>query len=106
MMQTNDQILHLVIGETAYETRPTAKFARRRRYVAPDPRAVICVIPGVITTVSVRKGERVRAGEPLLVLEAMKMQNDIVAPRDAVVRAVRVVQGETVPRGAVLVELD
>jgi len=105
-MQTNEQVLYLVIGETAYETRTTAKFARHRRYVAPDPHTVACVIPGVIRSVAVRKGARVRAGEPLVVLEAMKMQNDIVAPRDAVVRAVRVAPGETVAKGAVLVELE
>jgi len=105
-METNEQILHLVIGEIAYETRTTAKFARRKRYVAPDPHIVACVIPGVIRSVAVKKGSRVRAGEPLVVLEAMKMQNDIVAPRDAVVRTVRVAPGETVPKGAILVELE
>ena len=105
-MQTNEQVLHLVIGETAYATRTTAKFARRKPWVAPDPHTIVCVIPGVIRSVAVKRGTRVRAGEPLVVLEAMKMQNDIVAPRDAVVRAVRVAPGETVPKGAVLVELE
>jgi len=105
-MPTTEQILQLVIGGTAYETRLTAKFARRKRYVAPDPHVVTCVIPGVIRSVSVRKGMHVRTGEPLIVLEAMKMQNDITAPHDGVVRAVRVAPGESVTKGAVLVELE
>ena len=105
-METHEEILRLIIGETAYETRTTAKFARRMRYVAPDPHAVACVIPGVIKSVAVKRGTRVRTGEPLMVLEAMKMQNDIVAPREGVVRAVNVAPGETVAKGAVLVVLE
>ncbi|HUI11088.1 MAG TPA: acetyl-CoA carboxylase biotin carboxyl carrier protein subunit [Bacteroidota bacterium] len=105
-METKEQIFELEIGGTAYETRGTDKFSRRKVYRAPDPHAIRCVIPGVIRSIAVRRGARVRAGEPLLVLEAMKMENDIVAPRDGIVRAVNVSPGDTVAKGAILVELE
>lgn len=103
---TSETTRELEIGGVSYETRFTAKFERRTRYVAPDPHLFLCVIPGVIRTIAVNKGMRIRAGDPLMVLEAMKMQNVLVAPRDGIVRKLRVAPGETVTRGQILAELD
>jgi biotin carboxyl carrier protein len=105
-MQTPETTRDLVIGGVTYETRYTKKFERRTPYVAPDPHLVRCVIPGVIRFVALRKGMRVRTGDPLLVLEAMKMQNEVLSPRDGTVRAVCVTPGDTVTRGQILVELE
>ena len=56
--------------------------------------------------VNVEPGAAVRAREPLVVLEAMKMETPLVSPYDATVRAVHVAEGDRVAGGAVLVELD
>lgn len=63
-------------------------------------------IPGLIAQVRVAVGERVEAGQPLLVLEAMKMENEIRAPLAGVVTAVHVQPGQTVEGKAVLVEIE
>ncbi|MCA9971009.1 MAG: biotin/lipoyl-binding protein, partial [Anaerolineales bacterium] len=62
-------------------------------------------IPGLVTRVLVAAGEAVAAGQPLLVLEAMKMENEIRAPRDGVVTAVHVYAGQSVAREMVMVEV-
>jgi biotin carboxyl carrier protein len=62
-------------------------------------------IPGQITRLLVTPGEMVQAGQPLLVLEAMKMQNEIFAQAAGVVQAVHVSAGKTVKRGDILLEL-
>lgn len=62
-------------------------------------------MPGTVTRVAVQTGAHVKAGDVLVVLEAMKMENDIVAPRDGVVGAVAVSQGQTVATDEVLVTL-
>jgi biotin carboxyl carrier protein len=62
-------------------------------------------IPGLITHLRVRAGDQVEAGKPLLVLEAMKMENEIRAPLSGVVTAVHVSPGQTVTRDEVLVEI-
>jgi biotin carboxyl carrier protein len=54
----------------------------------------------------VKPGDEVQARQPLLVLEAMKMETPLPAPYDARVRAVNVKEGEQVAGGAVLVELE
>ena len=63
-------------------------------------------MPGVIEKVLVAVGDAVVAGQPMVVMVAMKMEYVIKASRDGVVKAVRAVQGENVQRGARLVELQ
>lgn len=63
-------------------------------------------MPGTILDVPVKAGQSVKAGDVLVVLEAMKMENEIKAGRDAVVASVAVNKGESVDTGAVLVTLN
>lgn len=62
-------------------------------------------IPGLVTRVMVGKGDAVEAGQSLLVLEAMKMENEIMAPRAGVISALNVHSGQSVTLGEVLVEI-
>jgi biotin carboxyl carrier protein len=63
-------------------------------------------MPGTVIGVLVRPGEHVGARQPLVVLEAMKMETPLVAPYDATVKAVHVAEGDRVAGGALLVELE
>lgn len=77
--------------------------------LVPRPRSgdgrVLAPIPGQITRVMVVEGNRVEAGDPLLVLEAMKMENEIRAPRGGRVAAVNVAAGQVVALNEVLAEI-
>ena len=63
-------------------------------------------MPGVVTRVLVSTGEKVEPGQPLIAIEAMKMEHLIRAPRAGRVSAVRANQGEMVAGGAALIELE
>ena len=63
-------------------------------------------IPGQIVRVFVEPGRAVEPGEPLLVLEAMKMENEILAPRAGTVAAVNVAPGRGVALGELLLEIE
>jgi biotin carboxyl carrier protein len=63
------------------------------------------VMPGVVVKILVREGERVAKGQPLLILEAMKMQNEIGAPAAGKVTALHVREGQPVASGAKLATL-
>lgn len=62
-------------------------------------------MPGTVTKVNVKAGDTVKRGDVLVILEAMKMENDICAPRDARVLAVTVNAGDAVATDAVLLSL-
>ena len=68
--------------------------------------AVKAPMPGNIMKVNVKAGAAVKKGDVLVVLEAMKMENDVCAPQDGVVASVEVSQGATVETDAVLVTLN
>jgi len=63
-------------------------------------------IPGKVVAVKVAEGDRVEAGQSLVVLEAMKMENELIAEQTGTVAAVHVAPGDTVDTGTVLVELE
>jgi glutaconyl-CoA decarboxylase len=62
-------------------------------------------MPGTILKVNVQPGQAVKAGDLLMVLEAMKMENEIMAPKDGTVAQVLVTKGSNVETGAPLVTL-
>jgi pyruvate carboxylase subunit B len=69
-------------------------------------REVKAPMPGLVRGLLVAEGDRVDAGQGLVILEAMKMENELKAAGAGVVAAVRVAEGDAVARGDVLVEID
>ncbi len=61
-------------------------------------------MPGLIIDLKVKDGDRVKAGDPLLILEAMKMENIIKSPGDTTVKSVKVKMGDSVEKNQVLIE--
>ena len=71
----------------------------------PSVGAVTAPLPGNIFKVLVKEGDVVKAGDDLLVMEAMKMENDIKAEKSGTVASIKVSEGDTVLQGAILIEL-
>ena len=89
-----------------YKTRYTRKFVERKKWEAPNPNEIRSIIPGSVTEVLVKPGDKVKKGSKLMIFEAMKMKNVIAAPFDAVVQSVEVKAGDKLPKGALLVKLS
>ena len=68
-----------------------------------DAECIKAPMPGTILSVNISKGDSVKEGQVLLILEAMKMENEIISPRDGVVESVNVNKGENVESGSPLV---
>jgi len=64
------------------------------------------IMPGKVTALLVEVGQEVQRGQGLIVIEAMKMENEIPAPRDGRVTAIEVGPGETVEAGALLLTVE
>ena len=86
-----------------------AKFVKPAASAAPKQegagRKVIAPLPGTITEVKVKVGDTVKSGDTVVILEAMKMQNNIEAECSGTITSVLVGQGETVMEGATLVTI-
>ncbi len=90
-----------------YTPREAALAALMPVREAPDTsRQLLCPMPGRVLSIAVKDGQMVKAGEPLCVVEAMKMENILRAERDVIVTAIRIEEGESVSVDQVLMEFD
>ena len=91
----------------AVPAAPVAAAAPAAKAAVPaDAELIACPMPGTIVSVNVKPGQSVKKSDVLVVLEAMKMENEIMAPHDAVVAAVHVNKGDSVESGTPLVSLQ
>lgn len=90
----------------APKAAPAAAPAPKAAPVAAGAETVAAPMPGNILSVNVAAGQSVKSGDVMLILEAMKMENEILAPRDGVVAQVAVTKGATVNTGDTLVVLN
>jgi biotin carboxyl carrier protein len=96
------------LGDREFEIRlrdPLEREIAGREGAAAGPQEIRAPIPGKVVGISVAPGDAVRAGQPLLVLEAMKMENQICSEGPGTVQDVLVGPGATVEGGQVLVVL-
>ncbi len=99
-----DSIL-VSVGPASFEFKPAeAAFRRRARGLASAE--ITAPMPGKVLKVLVRDGDLVEAGQAMVVIEAMKMETTLAAESAAMVKHVRVEEGQMVDHGAVLIELS
>lgn len=101
----NYNLKTIIIDDSVYETALTKKYANRKTYKPVDQRRVVAFIPGLIQKVFVKIGDKVKRGDKLLILEAMKMQNIVNAPINGVVRVVPK-EGSLVKKNELIVDLE
>ena len=80
--------------------------AREERGAAEGPQEIVTVMPGKVVRLLVGEGEAVAAGQGVVVVEAMKMENEIASPKDGRIIAVKVEPGQAVEVGATLIVVD
>lgn len=96
----------LLIENIKYRTLLTEKYKQKKPYEKKDERKLIAFIPGTIREIYVKNKKRVKEGDKLLVLEAMKMKNDIVSPISGVIKAINIKVGDRVSKNQILVEFE
>jgi pyruvate carboxylase subunit B len=99
-------------GPRHYRVQVAGERARLLRGLAAEaqahekPREIRAAMPGLVVKVEVQEGDRVKAGDGLVVVEAMKMENEIRASRPGVVKQILVQEGITVDQGQTLVIVE
>ena len=95
----------LVIGGGVYKTLYSRKFEERVKWEAPDENKLYSFIPGTIIDVFVKPKDKIKEGQVLLLLEAMKMQNQVRMPFDGEIVHVHVKKDEVIPNRYLMVEI-
>ena len=92
------------VDATTYETQLSKKYLMRKKYVPKDPAVLYTAIPGVVKSLAVKEGSPVKKGDAILILEAMKMLNNVKSPVDGVVEKIFVVPGQQVAKDEHLIK--
>ncbi len=96
----------LLIENIKYRTKLTKKYQSRKPYEKKDIKKLTAFIPGTIKKIYVKPGKKVKEGDNLLILEAMKMNNELLSPTSGVVKAVLVKKGDLVTKNQLLIEFE
>ena len=102
--KTRFSTISTVHGEN-YKTLLTEKYKNRKKWEKPDFKKIVSAIPGTIIKIYAKEGQKVREGDLMMILEAMKMQNKMYFPMDGVVNKIYVSEEEKVPKGYLMIEL-
>ena len=111
LLKVEDAVMVLVNGqpfrvEIQDERERRLRAAAGKGELKAGRRAVAAPMPGKVVRLLVRPGDAVRAGDGIVVVEAMKMENELKAPAAGMVKEVRVEEGKAVSGGDVLVVIE
>ncbi len=100
----------VVVGGITYSLKVEGlggeKAGPKKAAVEAGEGAVTAIMPGKIIRILAAEGDRVAEGDVICILEAMKMENELKAPRAGIVKKLHVQEGQDVVRGAVLAEIE
>jgi biotin carboxyl carrier protein len=88
-----------------YHTLLTRKFQNRKSWQKVDPKEIRSFIPGSIIEIYAKPGQKMKAGEVILILEAMKMYNNVEMPFDGEIKEINVGKGDRIPKNFVMVRI-
>jgi biotin carboxyl carrier protein len=104
-MTDKKELKNLVIQGAVYKTTYTWKFENRVKWETPNPNHIFSFIPGTIIDIYVKPREKVKEGETLLLLEAMKMQNQVRMPFDGQIVKIHVKRDDVIPKKHLMLEI-
>ncbi|WP_346857079.1 acetyl-CoA carboxylase biotin carboxyl carrier protein subunit [uncultured Draconibacterium sp.] len=104
-MAEEKELKNLIIQGAVYKTTFTKKFENRVNYEAPNENMLYSFIPGTIIDIYVKTRQKVKEGETLLLLEAMKMQNQVRMPFDGEIVKIHVKKDEVIPNRHLMIEI-
>ncbi len=101
-LKNNDII---IVHSAKYQTNYNTKYLNRKKWAEPNPNYIISFIPGNVIDVFVKVGQVLNEGESILILEAMKMHNNVQMPFKGKIVKVNVEKGQKVPKNLLMIEI-
>jgi biotin carboxyl carrier protein len=104
-MSEKKELKPLIIDGAVYQTTYTWKFENRVKWEAHNPNLIYSFIPGTIIDIFIKPKQKVKEGETLLLLEAMKMQNQVRMPFDGEIIKIFIEKDEIIPKKHLMLEV-
>ena len=104
-MSKEKEYEELIVQGVVYKTTLTRKFKERIKWEASNENMLYSIIPGTIIDIFIKPRQKVKEGETLLLLEAMKMQNQIRMPFDGEIVKIHVKRDELVQNRHLMIEI-
>lgn len=96
----------IIVHSAKYQTTYNKKYENRKVWAEPNFNHINSYIPGTVIDILVKEGQKVAAGESILILEAMKMYNDIKMPFKGKIVKVFVEIGQKIPKNFLMIEIE
>lgn len=106
MAKSDSKLEKININHSLYTTRLDDKFRNKEPYRPADKSRMISYIPGTIVELMVKEGDKVKKGDVVLVLEAMKMKNRVKCELSGIISKINVEPGDKVPKKTLLMEIN
>ncbi len=104
-MSEEKDFKHLVVQGAVYKTTYTKKFENRIMWETPNTNLLYSFIPGTIIDIFVKPKDKLKEGDVILLLEAMKMQNQVRMPFDGEIVKIHVKKDEVIPKRHLMLEI-
>ncbi len=101
--ETQSSITLTIDGEKMVFERPLSKLDKVNAMVSEENETLKSPMPGRILSLMVKRGQKIQAGDSLVIIESMKMESVLIADRDAIVKATPVKQGDAIHRGQTII---
>ncbi len=105
-MEDQEKSQVIIVHSAKYQTTYTKKYENRKVWVEPNFNNINSYIPGTIIDIFVKEGQVVKAGESIILLEAMKMHNDIQMPFKGKILKINIEKGQKIPKNFLMIEIE
>ncbi len=103
-VRLGDKVIDVLVREKGTVSKP--KVEEKKKEIEVEGEAIRAMLPGVVTKILVKEGDEVKEGDTVMILEAMKMENEVKSPKSGKVKQILVKEGDRVENGDVLVVLE
>ena len=105
-MAEQEKLQVIIVHSAKYQTTYTKKYENRKVWVEPNPNHINSYIPGTVIDILIKEGQKVAAGASIMILDAMKMYNDIKMPFKGKILKINIEKGQKIPKNFLMIEIE
>lgn len=105
-MAEQEKLQEIIVHSAIYQTSYTKKYINRKVWEEPNFNHIKSYIPGTVVDIFIKEGQKVGAGDSIMILDAMKMYNDIKMPFKGKILKINIIKGQKIPKNFVMIEIE